>query len=169
MLHILHDKISAICPISCIYDDGNGNFRIDYMVYPNAQQSSQINALLQSWPLDKAKIEKTKELDEYWKSVLAQGWTTPYGWKLGLDNQDVTLLTGAFILLKESSSMGLSNTTSIVDTNSVPHELNVNDMTALMLQYGQYRASLSQIYSTKKQNIDNASSISELNSFSVYD
>lgn len=169
MLNILHDKINEICPISCLYDGGNGNFRIDYIAQPNQQQLSQINNLLVSWPLDKAKMQKIQELDEYWKTVLDQGWTSPYGWKLGLNNQDVTLLTGAFILLKEAASMGLSNTTTIIDTDSVPHELNLTDMTSLMLAYGQHRSQLSQQYSTKKQTIESAASLSELNNFSVYD
>ena len=167
MLHILHDEIAKICPISCICELGNNNYRIDYLEQPTQEQIDQINELIDAWPLDKAKIEKTKKLDEYWNTITTTGWITPYGWSLGLQPQDVTLLTGAFILLKEASNMGLANTTSIIDTNGIAHELNLSEMTQLMLAYGQHRTQISQEYAAKKQIIQTISSISELDDFSV--
>lgn len=167
MLHILHDEINEICMISCICELGNNSFRIDYVQQPTQEQLEQINQLIVAWPLKVAKLEKITQLDSNWSNLTNQGWTSPGGWKLGLNTQDVTLLTGAFILLKETSSLGLGNTTSIIDLDNIPHELNLQEMTQLMLLYGQYRSQISQQYSTKKQAIELAASLEDLEDLDI--
>lgn len=163
MLNILHDKINAICPISCLYDSGDGEFRIDYIEQPTEIQLQQINVLLQGWPLEKTKLNKINQLDLDWNNQLKNGWVTPYGWSLGLKTEDVTLLSGAFILAKEAATLGINEPTFIVDTSGVPHNLTLQEMTTLMLQYGQARGALSAWYAQKLKDINDATTIEEVN------
>lgn len=101
-------------------------------------------------------------LDILWKETAQTGWKTPYGWNLGLDISDVTLLTGAFLLLKEAVSIGLQTTTTIIDTDGSSHEIGLQDLTYLMLSYGQYRSQLSLVYAAIQHQIKSATTITQL-------
>lgn len=163
----LHDQINSIISIEGIQDLGNNVFRIEYLNQPNSEQLEQINNLISKWPLQKNKLEKLAQVDNLWKNIISNGWTTSYGWKLGIDTQDVTLLTGAFVLAKEASNMGLSMTGSVIDMDGKSHELSLQDMTILMLQYGQFRSQLSSQDAIKRELINNATSIEDLENIVV--
>lgn len=168
MLNILHSKINTIAPIISIEED-NSSFNIQYE-NPNSvtsEQQLEINSIISGWPLESAKLSKIEILNYSWNSQIQQGWTTPYGWKLGLSTSDVTLLTGAFLLAKEASSLGLAQEASIIDTDGVSHIININDFTSLMIQYGQFRSNLSSIYANKKIQIEQANTIEELNNIII--
>ena len=161
-LYQLHEQINSIVNIEGVQDLGNNTFQIEYLSEPNSEQLEQINNIISEWPLNKAKFEKLEQVDTVWKTTMSNGWTTPYGWKLGTDTQDVTLLTGAFILAKEASSIGLSTTGTVIDMDGQSHELSLQDLTVLMLQYGQFRSQLSSQDSSKRELINNATSIEDL-------
>jgi hypothetical protein len=158
----LHEQIDSIVSIEGVQDLGNNTFHIEYLTEPSSEQLTQVNNIIAQWPLHKAKLEKLEQVDISWKTTMSNGWTTPYGWKLGTDNQDVTLLTGAFILAKEANNMGLSTTGTIIDMDGKSHELSLQDMTTLMLQYGQFRSQISSQDALKRELINNAISIEEL-------
>ena len=102
-------------------------------------------------PDKKAEIDKrlAKEAADAWfNEQISLGYLTPQGWKLGLSETDVTLLTGAFVLAKEASLNNLP-IPPIVDTSGISHTLTLEEMTILMLGYGQYRASLSAEYASR--------------------
>lgn len=164
MLSTLHQKINQITNIISI-EKVSDNYIIQYADEQSVTEAqiAQINNILNEWPLTEAKIDKIKVLDIDWESQLQNGFNTGYGWKLGLKNSDITLLTGAFLLGKEAAQMGLSQDTTIVDSDGISRILSINDLTILMLQYGQYRTTLSTEYSNKKNQIENATSIEELN------
>lgn len=168
MLSILHQKINQITNIISI-EKISDNYIIQYeneqSVTP--EQMSQINGIIEEWPLTEAKLNKIQLLDTNWEIQLKNGFITSYGWKLGLKNSDVTLLTGAFLLGKEAASMGLSQDATIIDIDGISHSLLINDLTILMLQYGQYRTNLSTEYSNKKNEIENAISIEEVNNIII--
>lgn len=163
----LHAQITSIINIEGVQDLGNNTFHIEYLTEPSSEQLTQVNNIIAGWPLSKAKLEKLEEADTSWKTTMSNGWTTPYGWKLGTDNQDVTLLTGAFILAKEANNMGLSTTGTVIDMDGKSHELSLQDLTILMLQYGQFRSQLSSQDALKRELINNASTIEELNNISI--
>lgn len=94
-----------------------------------------------------------KSVDDWFSAQISAGYTTSYGWKLGLTDVDITLLTGAFVLAKQADEMGLA-LPSIIDTNGVPHTLTLSEITELMLLYGNYRASLSSEYAIKKSSFN---------------
>jgi hypothetical protein len=161
-LYQLHEQINSIVSIEGVQDLGNNTFHIEYLTEPSSEQLTQVNNIIDRWPLYKAKLEKLEQVDISWKNTMSNGWTTPYGWKLGTDNQDVTLLTGAFILAKEANNMGLSTTGTIIDMDGKSHELSLQDMTILMIQYGQFRSQISSQDALKRDLINNAMSIEDL-------
>ena len=162
-LSILHKSISSIAPIHGVADNGDGTYRVDYIDGPTQEQLDQVNSIIESWPLEKAKLEKLEEVDEEWQSILEAGWETPYGWSLGIDISDVALLNGNFVLAKEAVGMGITDTVFVVDTTGESHAFNLTDLTALMLQYGQARAVFSSQDAAKRTAIKNANTIEELN------
>jgi hypothetical protein len=159
----LHELINNITPIHGVADNGDGSYRVDYIEQPNSEQLDAINSIIASWPLESTKLIKLEQLDKEWELVLQNGWTTPYGWKLGLSTQDIALLNGNFTLAKEAASMGITDPVFIIDTDGESHEFNLQDLTMLMLQYGQARATLSSQDAAKRKAIKNATTIEELN------
>jgi hypothetical protein len=91
--------------------------------------------------------------DKWFAEEVAKGFESQGGIKLGLSESDVTLLTGNFILSKEAAALELP-VPPVFDTDGVAWELSVEELTALMLEYGQHRASLSIQYSLKKNNVE---------------
>ena len=58
--------------------------------------------------------------------------------------------------------MGLSTTGTIIDMDGKSHELSLQDMTILMIQYGQFRSQISSQDALKRDLINNAMSIEDL-------
>jgi hypothetical protein len=168
MLNYLHEQISSIINIEILSESEDG---ISIQYYddnlPSPDQVNQINSIVNSWPLQKLKLEKIQLLDQLWKSKLKTGWQTPAGYYLGIDISDVSLLNGAFTLAKEAHNIGINDPVSIVDMNGQSHPMSLQDLTLLMLQYGQARASLSNSYASIKQDINYASSSEELESINI--
>lgn len=168
MLNILHNKINNIIPIIGIQTI-NDTISIEY-VDPDSvtnEQNQQIENILSSWPLDSAKLAKISILDLKWNSLIKEGYVTPYSWKLGLSTSDVSLLTGAFLLAKEAYALALSPQASIIDMNGVSHSISIEDFTSLMIQYGQYRTNLSIWYANIKNQIEQASTIEEIDNIII--
>jgi hypothetical protein len=105
----------------------------------------------------KAAIDKKKalaDLDQWFAGELAKGFETAGGWKLGLSESDVTLLTGNYVLAQQGAALGMP-IPPIVDMDGVPHPMaEIEELTAIMLAYGQHRAALSQEYATRKAAIE---------------
>jgi hypothetical protein len=166
MLNILHKTINDIVPIIGITQEDN-NYIIEYVNQPNQEQLTLINAVINDWPLEQAKLLKIAELDLSWSKKLKNGWVTPLGWKLGITTEDVTLLSGAFILAKEAAEMGITDLANIIDSNGVSHSIMFSEFVELMLEYGQYRTSISLWYSEKLSNIKSATSINQVNNIII--
>ena len=109
--------------------------------------------------LDAAKVaeidrqQALADLDDWFQEQVEQGFATADGWKLGLSQGDVTLLTGNYVLAKESAAMG-GPIPPVIDRDGVPHEIEaIEELTAIMLGYGQHRAELSVEYAAKRAAI----------------
>lgn len=110
-------------------------------------------------PAKRAVIDARNALeavDAWFTDQVAAGYTTPHGWKLGLAETDVTLLTGAFVLAKEAVILGAA-IPPIIDKDGVPHTLTIEELTNVMLGYGQYRAALSSEYNDRKAAVTSPS------------
>lgn len=152
-MQTLHEVINAIAPIDGLAIIDNQPSEIGYITPPTPEQESQIADAISGWDNLRAKNAQLRQIEADWQATIAAGWETPYGWKLGLTVQDITLLTGAFILAKEAASLGLTAPAVVIDTAGISHELSATDLTALMLQYGQARAALSAQYAANKAAI----------------
>lgn len=103
-------------------------------------------------PSKKAQIDVARvaaAADEWFAAQIEQGFESDSGIRLGLSTDDVTLLTGNFVLAKEAAALSL-DIPPVIDKDGVPHALDMEDLTALMLGYGQHRAALSAEYAQRK-------------------
>jgi hypothetical protein len=168
MLNTLLNEIQDVIVIKRIAEI-DSLIQIEYFEdnQPTEEQLIQINDIIDSWPLKKNKLKKLQELDIAWSEIVKSGWTTQAGYKLGIDIQDITLLTGAFTLAKEANNIGLTDPSYIVDTDGNSHALSLSEFTQLMLQYGQARAILSNSYASIKQAINNSTTLEELNAINL--
>jgi len=140
--------------------DAPADPRIEAATTPDVlRQINPVAEAMEISELEKAKLQKLQEIDNEWRQIIKTGWQTPAGWHLGLDIADVTLLSGAFMLAKEAAALGSAATTPIIDTAGVIHQLTLEEMTTLMLQYGQVRATLSAADATKRATVLNATDI----------
>ena len=112
--------------------------------------------------LDQAKLDKLQDIDNDWKVTLNNGWQTPEGWSLGIHTDDVTLLNGAFTLAKEAAALGSTDPIVILDTEGEPHSLTLEQMTPLMLAYGQARTTLSATDAARRKAVKNTTTVEEL-------
>lgn len=76
-------------------------------------------------------------------SLLEIGFTTPSGWRLGWTPDNVALLTGLYVLAKESNELGINNPIIITDTSGEKHELSFEEFKNIMLSYGAARMTAS--------------------------
>jgi hypothetical protein len=89
------------------------------------------------------------EVESWFADRLAEGYdVSEHGFRLGLKQEDVTLLTGAFVLAKEAAAIGMP-VPPIIDAEGRPHTLTIEQLTAVMLGYGHHRASLSAEYASR--------------------
>ena len=102
---------------------------------------------------DSDKALAKEAADKWFAEEVAKGFESENGIKLGLSESDVTLLTGNFILSKEAAALGLP-VPPVFDTDGTAWELSIEELTALMLEYGQHRAAMSIQYSLKKNNVE---------------
>lgn len=106
-------------------------------------------------PAKKAEIDAQREalaVDAWFADQIAAGFTSADNIRLGLATEDVTLLTGNFVLAKEAAALGVG-IPPVIDKDGVPHALEIDDLTTLMLEYGQHRAALSAEYAQRKAAI----------------
>lgn len=166
-MQTLHSIINAITPIDGLSIIAAVPTEIGYTVPPTPEQEAQIATVISGWDNLRAKNALMRQINADWQATVAAGWTTPYGWKLGITTQDVTLLMGAFILAKEAAAMGLPDTVAIIDTDGATHTLSLAELTTLMLGYGQARAALSAADAAVRQAVNAATTLDELNAISV--
>lgn len=107
----------------------------------------------------KAEIDRQAalaDLDEWFAEECRVGITTADGWRMKMDPESVALYTGNYVLAKASADMG-GVMPDIIDADGQPHAMaNIEELTAIMLVYGQSRALLSAEYKRKKDEIEAA-------------
>lgn len=107
-------------------------------------------------PARKADIDRAAalaDLEDWFREMTEPGFQTADGWRLGMQQQDVILLTGYYVLAKEAAAFG-GPIPPVIDKDGLPHEIEeIEELTALMLAYGQRRAEISAEYAAKKAAI----------------
>lgn len=107
-------------------------------------------------PEKRAEIDKAKalaDLEDWFREMTEPGFATADGIVLGMSQQDVVLLTGYYVLAKEVASLG-GDIPPLMDKHGVPHQIaEIEELTAIMLAYGQRRAEISVEYAAKRAAI----------------
>lgn len=94
--------------------------------------------------------EAVDQIEDWFVEQTTQGMATASGWRLGMSQDDVILLTGNYVLAKEIAALG-GPMPPVIDMDGVPHEIaNIEELTAIMLAYGQRRAEISAEYAAKR-------------------
>ena len=150
---ILVRKIEKICPIVGLSENGN-SFDITFPDSVTPDQRIAALAIVAHADEIFEQNDKLEKLDNDFQADLNAGYTTSYGWKLGLQNNDVLLLSSLFLLAKTCHDNNLP-LPEVIDTDGNAHALDIDALTVLMLQYGSYRANLSKTYSEQKKAIEN--------------
>ncbi len=163
MLSKLHEKINLIVPIQGVADNGDGTYRIDYISEPNEEQIVLVNNAISNFPLDIAKDEKLKQIDLEWINLEKTGWDTGQGYYLGITPSDVALLVGVFSLAKEAAALGLELPDLISMANTPISFSTIQEMTLLLLQYGQARSNMASSFAARRKAVSDATTIEELN------
>lgn len=115
------------------------------IVTVNEQKKAEIEAAI-------AALNAVKEADLWYADQVMVGFTSSSGIRLGISAEDVALLTGNYVLSKEADSMSLP-LPALIDADGESHSLGLPELTALMLEYGQHRASVSAEYAQRKSAI----------------
>lgn len=163
----LHKALSKFAPIVSV--SGAGDDMRAYIITFGAdatdEQKNAAQAFLRDWPAHKAKSRiaefNLQALADWFEARLSEGCLLSAGYRLGVRPDDVSLLTGNYVLAQAADNLGLP-LPDVIDKDGLPHRIeNLAVLTQLMLEYGQYRAGLSAVYAAKKATIEQA--LSELN------
>lgn len=161
VLAYLHELIEKVCPINGIADLGNNVYEIDYKENVTEQQKQAAQQVIDSWPLEEKKLEKLAKIDTEWEQTIAQGWDSGQG-ILGISANDVALYSGNFSMAKEASNLGYPIPPIITQNDQEITFSDIQSMTIFMLQYGEYRSSISKTFAARRRAVQNATSIEDV-------
>jgi hypothetical protein len=158
----LHNELAQLAPIVGVSGFGPdmAQYRIDFAADASSEQIAAAQAFLLNWPVIREKRQKIQYnyalLDRWFSEQIAAGCPVSAGFTLGLTDSDITLLTGNYILAQAAATADLP-IPELIDKNRVSHAIaDMAELTAIMLEYGQYRANLSRTYAERKAIIDAA-------------
>jgi len=157
----IYKMIEKVCPIIGMSFNSIDKVEIQYGLDATDEQKEAAQKIISNLPITLAKIEKLKQINNEFEFLINQGWDSKQGFNLGLRPEDVSLLVGLFVLAKEGSALGL-NPPPVIDTEGNSHQFTIEELTIIMLQYGNYRANLSQNYASRKKRVEDANDINEL-------
>lgn len=152
LISILTQLVSSVCPIKGLSEE-NDSYVIQFAAEATPEQKASANAIIANKDAIAEKYKKIDEINAEFASSIEAGFTTTYGWKLGLKNDDLILLSSLYLMARTCVEMNLP-LPEIIDTDGVAHSLPFEMLTAVMLQYGAYRAELSKNYAEQKKIIE---------------
>jgi hypothetical protein len=156
-----NDEINKVVKTHGLNLNNDGTFRIDYIEEPTQDQLSIVNDMIQKYPLFCKKMEKLEKIQEEWNQTIAQGWDSGQG-ILGISAEDVALLSANFSMAKEAANLGYPIPPIItVDSQEISFS-DIQSMTVFMLQYGEFRSSISKTFAARRRAVQNASTIEEV-------
>ena len=156
----LHNALSAVAPIDGLSggDQDIRSYRISFKAEATEEQRAAAHALLLELPGKLRRVRAREaaiaELDKWFNTQIDAGFHASNGLQLGLKTEDVTLLTGNFIMAQQAALIGMP-LPPIVDMNGTTYSFaSVDKLTQTMLEYGRYRANLTANYAAQKAEID---------------
>jgi hypothetical protein len=160
-LQQLHSALMKVAPVVGVageFDDMN-RYKMDFAPEATEEQVAAAHTLLREWPMRREQLRLARynyeQVENWFKEQLAAGFTASRGFRLGLSTEDVALLTGNFVLAKSGAELGLP-LPPVIDMDGISHTFaSIEELTFLMLEYGQYRANLSAVYASRKETVRN--------------
>jgi hypothetical protein len=116
--------------------------------------------------LQYAKKQKLSQIENEWATLESAGWDSGQGYHLGITPSDVALIVGVFSLAREASAMGMPLPKLIsMENNSIEFET-IQDMTVLLMYYGNARSDMAKNFAQKRKAVEAATTIEEVNAIS---
>jgi hypothetical protein len=112
--------------------------------------------------LSQAKARKIQAINNEWIALEKTGWDSGQGYYLGITPSDVALLVGVFSLAKEAAALGLELPHLISMANTPISFSTIQEMTLLLLQYGQARSNMASSFAARRKAVADATTIEEL-------
>jgi hypothetical protein len=109
--------------------------------------------------LSQAKAWSFQNIDNEWAALEKIGWDSGRGYRLGISASDVALLVGVFSLAKEAAALGLELPSLISMDNTPITFSSIEEMTSILLEYGQARSILASTFAEKRKAVENATEI----------
>ena len=162
MLEYLHEDISKAVPIDGVSQDADGVITVQYVDEPTPEQLIQVNALIEDWPVELARLEEEAKVDKSVQAIEQQGYDTRRGYRIGLDSKSSSDLTGAVVLAKEAILQGYEGNHFILDSEGVTQSVTYEELIEISLEYGAARNALYIVASEKTVMIRAAKTLSEV-------
>jgi hypothetical protein len=112
--------------------------------------------------LSQAKAKKLQSINNSWSVLEKTGWDSGQGFSLGITPSDVALLVGVFSLAKEAAALGLPLPGLVSMSNDPINFSTIEEMTTLLLRYGQARAALANEFAARRKAVQDATMIEEI-------
>ena len=113
--------------------------------------------------LSQAKARKIQAINNEWITLEKIGWDSGRGYHLGITPSDVALLVGVFSLAKEAAALGLELPHLISMANTPIGFATIQEMTTLLLQYGQARSNMASSFAARRKAVADATTIEGVN------
>jgi len=112
--------------------------------------------------LSQAKARKIQAINNEWLTLEKTGWDSGQGYYLGITPSDVALLVGVFSLAKEAAALGLELPNLISMANTPISFATIQEMTLLLLQYGQARSNMASSFAARRKAVSDATTIEQV-------
>ena len=153
-------------------DENNVSKNIKMPVDLNSPEGLLITSLIdKAWnyipdaepdELSQAKARKLQEINNGWIALEKAGWDSGQGYHLGVTPSDVALLVGVFSLAKEAAALGLPLPSLVSMANTPVVFSTIEEMTMLLLQYGQARSAMASEFAARRKAVQDANMMEEL-------
>ena len=144
------------------YENTDPNKQVVYDELPQALDGVwKLNYSLVDISLEQAKFNKLQNIEQEWRSLEILGWDSGQGYSLGITPSDVALLVGVFSLAKEAAALGLELPHLISMANTPISFSTIQEMTMLLLQYGQARSNMASSFAARRKAVADATTIEE--------
>jgi hypothetical protein len=145
------------------YENTDPNKQVVYDELPQAVDGVwKLNYSLVDISLEQAKSNKLQNIEQEWRDLEILGWDSGQGYYLGITPSDVALLVGVFSLAKEAAALGLELPHLISMANTPISFSTIQEMTMLLLQYGQARSNMASSFAARRKAVADATTIEEL-------
>ena len=102
-------------------------------------------------------------INNEWLALEKTGWDSGQGYYLGITPSDVALIVGVFSLAKEAAALGLELPHLISMANTPIGFATIQEMTTLLLQYGQARSNMASSFAARRKAVADATTIEGVN------